>query len=363
MQKEGLNNTGEEIDISFNKILQSIKINAKFLLRKWWILIIAFVIGGGLGWFYCYLKGTTYTANCTFTVQGQSASSSLLSSALSLASSLGISSKSGGPSSYDNNFFANLMKSRRIVKETLLQEDTILGKHDLLANHYITIYEIDEDWEGLPYEGFRFKHNKFNKLTRLEDSILTTIYALIIDENLSVEYSVDNPFNSGKFVSSNYELSKNFLKKLLDNTSTYYQREMYKLNTSNFSLAEIRVDSLANAIRDLDIKVARLKDNSNNMVRQSGYVDLNSAIRDQSLLSIQYSSAVSNFEIAKVTLLGQTPILDIIDAPYFSTDTNVPLVILTSIAIGILIMFLTATGLIFLNFVRTATLHNSVLNS
>ena len=353
MQKTELKNTGEEVDISFNKILQSIKINAKYLLRKWWILTIAFVIGGGLGWGYCFLKGTTYTANCTFTVQGQSASSSLLSSALSLASSLGISSKSGGPSSYDNNFFANLMKSRRIVKETLLQEDTIFKKKDILVNHYINIYELDEDWEGLSYEGFRFKNESLKKLTRLEDSILTTIYDLIIDENLSVDFNVDNPFNSAKFVSSNYELSKHFLKKLLNNTSSYYLREMYSLNTNNFSLAEKRVDSLANAIRDLDVKVARLKDNSNNMVRQSGYVDLNAAIRDQSLLNIQYSSAVNNFEIAKVSLLSQTPILDIIDDPNFSTDTNVPMVILVSIASGIFVFFLIAIGLIVFRFIKS----------
>ena len=81
----------------------------KFLIRKWWVFIIALILGGGVGWLIHYEYGIKYTANCSFSVQGQSASSSLLNSALSLASSIGISAKPG-TGSYDNNFFANLMK-------------------------------------------------------------------------------------------------------------------------------------------------------------------------------------------------------------------------------------------------------------
>lgn len=87
---------------------------------------------GVFGYLVSVMYGVSYSSNCAFTVQGQSASSSLLNSALSLASTLGISGKPGS-GSYDNTFFANLIKSRRIIKESLLKEEVIDGKKKIVS--------------------------------------------------------------------------------------------------------------------------------------------------------------------------------------------------------------------------------------
>ncbi|MEI7801033.1 MAG: hypothetical protein WCI97_00135 [Bacteroidota bacterium] len=350
--KETINRI-EETEISFSKIFERLKSTWKLLLKKWWILSIATIMGAGTGWLYCYITGTTYVANCTFTVQGQSASSSLLSSALSLASSLGISTKGGGPSSYDNNFFANLMQSRRIVKESLLQEETVKGKKDLFANFYIQLYGYNDDWEGdNRLDGFTFKHNKISTLTRLEDSVLNFIYDKVMDDNLVVKFDDSEPFNNANFTSTSYDFSSKIMKHILDNTSSYYLREMYVLNDNNMMIAQKRLDSIANAIRILDQRVAKLKDNSSSTIRQSGLVDLNTALRDQGLLSVQYSSAVNNFELAKVALMTQSPVLDIIDDPLFSTDTNTPPIILIICVGAILFFAMTAGALMLSHFIK-----------
>lgn len=350
--KETINRI-EETEISFSKIFARLKSTWKLLLKKWWVLLIAATMGAGTGWLYCYITGTTYIANCSFTVQGQSASSSLLSSALSLASSLGISSKGGGPSSYDNNFFANLMQSRRIVKESLLYHETINGKKDLFANFYIRMYGFDEVWEDdNRLAGFTFKHNKISTLTRLEDSVLNFIYDKVMDDNLVVKFDDSEPFNTANFTSTNYEFSSKIMKRILDNTSSYYIREMFVLNDNNLKIAEKRLDSIANAIKILDQRVAKLKDFSTSTIRQSGLVDLNSALRDQGLLNVQYSSAVNNFELAKVTLMTQAPVLDVIDDPLFSTDTNTPPIVLIICVGAVLFFSLTAGALMLSNFIK-----------
>lgn len=363
MSEKKLNQFAEETEISYSNIFIKIKATFRFLLSKWWILCIALVVGSIIGWTIHYLYGVKYTSNCSFTIQGQSASSSLLNSALSLASSIGISAKPG-TGSYDNNFFANLMKSRRILKHTLLEDGMIDGKKDIMINHFIKVTGINDDWEGdKRLDGFKFKHNEIHALTRLEDSVLTLLYNKILDEYLTVTYDESSPFNQAKFTTPNYSFSNIFMQKLLKNTSNYYINDMYSLNNANLRIAERRVDSLANAIRSLDVKVASLKDNSNNVVKQKGLVELNSAIRDQGLLSIQYSSAVNNYELAKVTLTTDTPILEVIDDPQFSTEVSlIPIVIaIAGGAIGF--FFLALIGLMAWNFVGKSMANEQQLNA
>ncbi len=353
MENNAIKNQNQDTEISFSKIISRLKLTWKLFLRKWWILLIASLLGAGTGWFYCYWKGTTYVANCSYTVQGQSASSSLLSSALSLASSLGISTKGGGPSSYDNNFFANLMESRKIVKESLLEKESVDGKKDQFANFYIKMYGYEDDWKGdKRLDGFKFKHTTLTTITRFEDSVLNFIYDKVISDNFLVKFDDSEPFNTANFTSKSFDFSSKIMKHILDNTSSHYLKEMYVLNDNNLRLAQKRLDSIANAIRLLDQKVAKLKDNSSSTIRQSGLVDLNAAIRDQNLLTVQYSSAVNNFELAKVSLMTQSPVLDIIDDPLFSTDTNTPRIILI-ICVGAFLFFIITAGFLMVsNFVK-----------
>ena len=333
----------KEAEISFSKIGQRLNNVFRFLLRKWWMLLLAMIVGAVLGWLYCLYVGKKYESHCTFTVQGQSASSSLVSSAISLASSLGITSKGGSPTSYDNNFFATLLQSRRIVKETLLQSDLVNHKNDILANHFIHINQLSDSWkDNNRLKNFKFVHSEISGVSRLEDSVLNYIYDNIMKDYLDVVYETSDPFNTATFTSSNYDFSRTMMKRLITNISTYYQREMFSLNNSNLATAERRVDSLGNAIHQLDAKVARLKDNSGSVIKQSGLIDLNAAIRDQSLLNIQYSSAVNNYELAKVTLMTQAPILDVIDDPQFSTEAILPPIILAPIGGAVVLLFLVA---------------------
>ncbi|GDX51672.1 hypothetical protein LBMAG27_07190 [Bacteroidota bacterium] len=354
MNKQPINMNNEEAEISFKNIFSSLKNNFRYILRKWWILLLSIIIGGVFGYLVSVMYGVSYSSNCAFTVQGQSASSSLLNSALSLASTLGISGKPGS-GSYDNTFFANLIKSRRIIKESLLKEEVIDGKKRLLANHYINFFKLNEKWEGdKRLNRFNFKNNSFNKLTRLEDSVLSLVYNMILDNNFIVTASTDAPFNNAKFVSPNLNFSKTMMKNLIENTNSYYMTEMYYMNNKSLLIAERRVDSLANAIKQLDGYVAKLKDNTNNVVKQSGFLELNDAIRNQGLLNIQYSSAVSNFELAKVTLMTATPVLEIIDDPLFSTEV-ILIDPLGAIIVGAIVLFiLTILFLIVLKIIKSS---------
>jgi len=280
---------------------------------------------------YSIWYGKKYIAHSTFAVQGQTSESSLINSAISIANALGLSGagSSGRSGGYDNNFFATLMQSQRVIKESLLMEGVMDGKQDLMANHYITLYRWREGtltkkgWNKIPHlKDFRFTSNDVYKMSPLEDSIMSVIYNGIIESNLLVTYDEATPFNDATFTSRNLDFSRNAMTNLLELSSGYYMDNIYMLARRNLTVADKRVDSIGNVLRRLDYRVASLKDISNNLIQQKGAISLNAAARDQSLLSIQYNSAMNNLELAKISLVSNAPILEIIDDPSFATELS-----------------------------------------
>ena len=112
------------------------------------------------------------------------------------------------------------------------------------------------------------------------------------------------------------------MKNMIDKAATYYMDNVYQLNKKNTNVADERVDSLGRVLKGLDYRVANLRDLSNNTIRQKGLIDVTSAQRDQSLVNAQYSAALNNTELAKVTILTTAPILQVIDDPLFSTEIS-----------------------------------------
>lgn len=335
----------EDDEIQIGPFFTNLKEYFFYILKKWYILLLFIAIFIGLGALYKIWYGTKYHANTSFAVEGQATSSGLISSALSLANALGIQTSSAKGSTYNNNFFATLMQSRKVIKESLMTEAVVNGKKDLLANHYITIMHwregslLRKGWNEVPrLKDFSFKPKPLEQFTELEDSVLSVIYESIIDANLEVVYDETTPFNIAIFTTRNMDYSRNMMKVMVDRSAGYYMDNVYELNKKNLSIADRRVDSLGRELRKLDYRVASLRDVSNNTVAQKGLLNVNSASRDQSLLSAQYSAAVNNLEFAKVTLLTTAPILQIIDDPVFSTEVDYVrwiMVIIVGVLLGI----------------------------
>ena len=65
----------------------------KYLLRKWYVLLLAGILGGIIGIAYAWLTKPRYQAKMTFALEDNGGG---LGSALSLASELGFSFGSGG---------------------------------------------------------------------------------------------------------------------------------------------------------------------------------------------------------------------------------------------------------------------------
>lgn len=353
----------DDEEIHLGPLWTGIKQTFFYLLRKWYLILIWLLVFGGLGLLYAWWYGTKYIATTSFATQGQSASSGLLSSSLSLANALGLSGTTGkGGGGFDNKFFASLIQSRRVIKESLMQEGLMDGKKDLMANHYIELYKwrtgslLKKGWNESPVlKDFKFVPKPIRQLSRLEDSVLTVIYQSIIDNNLTMEYDESSPFNTATFLTRDYDFSMHMMKLMIDKSSKYFIEDVYELNRKNLAIADSRVDSLGRALKSLDYRVANMQDMTNNLIRQKGKVGVTAATRDRDLINEQYSAAVNNVELAKVTILTTAPILQVIDDPQFSTTVSFVSKVTAFIVGGIIGVFL---GSIFTIVARTVAESN-----
>jgi len=321
--------SSEEEEIQIGPFFSNLKQSFFYILKKWYILLLFIAIFCGLAAVYKIWYGTKWIATTQFAVEGQATSSGLISSALSLANALGLQSSTSKENTYNNNFFSQLIQSRKVIKEALMTETVVNGKKDLLANHYITIYHwregslIHKGWNKIPnLKNFYFTDKPLDQLNPLEDSVMNVIYDDIIDNNLVVTYDATTPFNIATFTTRNRDYSRNMMKVMVDKSAGYYMDNVYELNKKSLGIADRRVDSLGRELKKVDYRVASMRDVSNNMIAQKGLVGVNASARDQGLLSTQYSAAVNNVELAKVTLLTTAPILQIIDDPVFSTEIS-----------------------------------------
>lgn len=338
--------------IHVNVLVQSAGNFMRYVLRRWYLVLLALIVGGATGWWISKWYGTRYTAASAYTIQAQS-NTGLLNTALSLASSLGLGSSKSGPTTYDNNFFAGLMKSKRIVKDALLDSAQVNGTNDLLANHFITLSKTAKDWDN-DKKNFSFQHHNVKQLTTKEDSLLSLFYEEVIDDNLAVVYDPAAPFNKASVTSKSREFSVQLMNKLLDEISNYYANTLLQYNLNNLGLTEQRSDSLARALKAADARVARLRDNAQNVVRQEAMIALNDAVREQSLLSTQYAAAVSNYETAKAAVLSTSPILQVIDEPAYSVESESLNALVAAIAGAVLACVAVVALLAVLRYVRAA---------
>ncbi|MGB3077129.1 MAG: hypothetical protein WBB36_17525 [Chitinophagales bacterium] len=353
----------DDEEIHLGPLWTGIKQSFFYLLRKWYLILIWLFVFGGLGLLYAWWYGTKYIATTSFAIQGQSASSGLLSSSLSIANSLGLQGSTGkGGGGFDNKFFASLIQSRRVIKESLLLEGMMNGKKDLMANHYIELYKwrtgslLHKGWNASPIlKDFKFVPKPLEQMNRLEDSVLNLIYQSIIDNNLTMEYDESSPFNTATFLTRNFDYSMNMMKLMVDKSAKYFIEDVYELNRKNLGIADSRVDSLGRALKSLDYRVANMQDVTNNLIRQKGKVGVTAATRDRDLLNQQYSAAVNNVELAKVTILTTAPILQVVDDPVFSTTASFVSKVTAFIIGGIIGVFL---GSIFTLVARTVSESN-----
>lgn len=306
-------------EISLKELIEKGREWFSYLLSQWKVIVLAGIVGAGLGLAYSFSKKPVYTASLSFALEDEKGGGGL-GSALGLASSLGLDLGGGGGSIFTGSNLTELFKSRAMVEQTLLSPVVVDGKAISLAEMYIQNNGWRDQWNDTPkYKAIQFLPDTKRKyFTRVHDSILGVMYQNLSQSGLVVGQKDKKIAIITIDVSSTNELfSKYFTESLVKEVSDFYVTTKSKKARENMDILERQTDSIRGALNGAITGVAVANDNTFGLNPAMNVRRAPSARRQ---VDVQANTAiltelVKQTELAKVTLRKETPLIQVIDQP------------------------------------------------
>lgn len=314
----------KEDEISIVDVYLKLRDTLQFLWTKKIPILIAGALGGALGFTNAFLKPVEYEAKLTFIVE-QNDGSKGLGDLSGIASSFGLGGVGGQGGLYNNQVnLMNYLKSRSVIEECYLR--TIPGTQTVFAERFAKEYGWKEDWsEDSVLCKIQFVAGKpRHQYTRIEDSILFEMYNYIIEQNL---LTVSIPDNEGSIINIAFKslddtISRHFTETLLSIVSHNYIEKKTKKARENVELIQYQTDSVRAALNEALVKAANSTDQ---VFGLNPALNIRRVPATKEQIDIHSSTAMleqltKNLELARLQLLDETPLIEIIDSPRFPLE-------------------------------------------
>lgn len=304
-------------EISLKRIILNTQEWINYLRSRWLILLIAGVVGGCLGLIYANSKKASYTAELSFVLEEESSKGGSYGG---LAGQLGLSLGGDGVGAFQGENLLALMKSRLLIEKTLLTTVNVAGTNKTLAEFYIEINNLREEWKDEPeLLSVRYLPNADkSKFTLVQNSLINGFHRSIVGTNLTID-NQDKESNilSIKVTSPNEMFSKLFTETLADEVSAFYKETKTKKATENVAILSHQADSIRRVLAYASRGAASALDaNPNpNPARQGLYVPSQLKKFDVEMNQAILLQLIQNLESAKVSLRNETPLIQVIDRP------------------------------------------------
>jgi uncharacterized protein involved in exopolysaccharide biosynthesis len=346
-----MTNTGTET-IKYSELKAVVQRFTKYFISQYKIIFLVTIITSALGLLYGKMQPSTYKATSTFIVEDKSGKGG--GGLSGLASQFGIDVgglTGGGAGLFDGDNILEIIKSRAIIEKVLLtkMEEPASSKGQTIADYYIQINDLASAFES---KNITTKSLNFAGLTEgakhtiQQDSILYILYSRI-NKNIIVEKkSKKSTIITLEVVSGDQVFSKVFAEEVLKQTSDLY----IDIKTGNLSRSIDRIqqkaDSLQNSLRGIYQKSFQAE-NATKLYNVNSSLRINTsqteiAARDKTVSSTLYGEVVKNLETLKLSLINQTPVIQVLDTPKFPLfDQRTPArySLLIGFAIGFVLSF------------------------
>lgn len=350
-------NNGAEDEISLKELILNIQEWMKYLWSKWYILLIAGIVGGALGLLYALNKKPTYTATTTFVLE--SGEKGGLSQYAGMAAMVGIDLGGNAGGLFQGDNILELYKSRTMLEKTLLSK-TYPDSNELLIERYIAFNELRATWEEKPeLLALDFKQNPITldqPMLRLRDSLITDFSQSINENNLIVS-KPDKMLSIIKveFVSNDEVFSKSFNDALVRHVNEFYIQTKTNKSKRNIEILQHKVDSVRAVMGGAISTAATVVDATPNLnpTRQAQRI----IPSQQAQFSAETNKAilgqlVQNLEASKMTLLQEQPLIQVVDQPVYPLKVEELGKAKATVIGGFLFGFLALVGLVLRRYYR-----------
>jgi len=300
-------------EIQLKDILIKLSAYKTYLFNKKFTIIAVSGIFFVLGIVFAICSDSKYTAELTFVVEDEQQGGGALGAMSGMASQFGFNIGVSSSATFSQNNILEFLKSRGVVEAALMQNRKVNKTDDLLIEHYLYINKIKESWKTnkdlnpVSFHGI---------LTQDNDSVSGGIWKNIIEDKLVVELKSDEAnIISLSYTSVNDEFAKIFVEALIKQMSKMYITHQTAQASKTLGFLSSRADSVFIELEMAEEEFAKVKDINQRIVKASGRLKELQLMRNVEVLNTMYLEIVKNLEISKLTLLNQTPIIQIIDKP------------------------------------------------
>ncbi|QNL51588.1 lipopolysaccharide biosynthesis protein [Olivibacter sp. SDN3] len=320
------NHTSPDKQITLKELTDKAKEILLYFRKKWFVLVIALLVGAVLGVCYAVFKKDVYKAELSFVLADQAGGGGGLSAYAGIASQFGIDlggiGESGGLFKGDN--IIEFLRSRRIISETLLSEVVIDGKEEVLANRYAIANGMWADWQEKAHlKDFRFALADTNN--RRQDSLMQLLYRHALKKTIVVA-KPDKKLNIIQVTtkSTDEAFAKLFTEGLIERVMDFYVRTKTKKEQDNLDILTRQVDSVRKELYSAIGGAASATDahpNPNRALQQLQVSTQQRRVDVQANTTI-LGELVKNQELARISLRKEMPIIQVIDRPLFPLESN-----------------------------------------
>lgn len=333
-----------EPEFSFKQIIRGWLQNIRYVFRFKKELALAALIGIALGALLAWKWPVTYTARLTFVVDDAKSSGGGGLAALAGQFGFNMDGIGGGSGVLAGDNVQELLRSRKLIKATLLSPYDSLTDRSL-ADRYTEVNKLDKAWLKYSADGKRIMFPTGGRnFTRLQDSLLQVITTRVLEGEFGIG-KVDKKlgFFEVNAVMRDERLAKLFCERMIRQATDFYIRTKTSRLRGNVNRLENRADSIGRLLNRrtytasaanqalLDLNPAYVTANANVEVKE----------RDKIVLSAIYSETVKNLEMSKSMLAQETPTVQVVDEPELPLKKNklkFPLAMIAGALIGLFLM-------------------------
>ncbi|MDR0261909.1 MAG: lipopolysaccharide biosynthesis protein [Sphingobacterium sp.] len=352
--------TNTKQDITLKELILNLKNWILYLISKWYILILAVVLGSALGILYTKLKKPIYTATTSFVLEGAEPSNGLGQYA-GIASMMGVDLGGGNGGIFQGDNLIELYKSRTMIEAALLKPSQS-DSSKVLLDHYFEMEQLKDQWKKKRPEllsvNFALKHQNSNSLQRQRDSVISRV----VDDINSKKLAVGKPDKKLSIIKidvsgTNEIFAKEFNEALVAEVNEFYVKTKTKKSLDNISILQHKTDSVRAAMNGAISSAAVAIDNTPNLNPTKQILRLVPSQRSQFSAETNktiLAQLLQNLELSKLSLMKEAPLIQIIDNPVYPVKENKIGVIKGAVIGAFLLSFITIVILTVINTVRVS---------
>lgn len=332
-----------ENQFTLKEVFQNLGEWFSFFLSQWKILILAGIIGLGLGALVSKFKKPVFHAETSFVLEeGEGGGIGQMSG---LASLVGVNLGSLGGTSglFQGDNIMELYRSDRMLGETLLSP---FNENQLLIDRFVEFQELDEKWASkVNFSSLDFSIPR-ESFSVSQDSVVKEVSRLIRENQLAVAKPDRKLSIIQVSISSKDELfAKAFNEKLVEKVNSFYLETKTKKTGENLAILQTQADSVRSILDQSIGAYASATDRvpNANPLLSSATIESRKRQIDVQATGAVYQEIVKNLEIAKVNHRNNSPLIQIIDSPRLPLKRSeirlVKGMVLGAIIIGLLMVF------------------------